>query len=341
MTQLMVSPDAIVPGKSGYTHASRIVRAWKDGKLSRMWALGPRVTSGQLAKKHGGGIWKSLDRMPELGEPMLDALESLGIEHPSTYSDCYHQLAPEPPRLKYTYNGMFDWWSGGPWEEAIESGDLPGQWWRYDMVSAYRWAAQQGLPDVQTFHACHSSQPENLDGLWVAYLEHRDDLPNTLKRYGQPVVISSEELRGYGISADIVRGVRWDSMLPPDYVDQTLVRLPCAKPASRAYWGRWISRDPLVNHTPTKTWSMPNRVANFIWGWLIVGRVRLRLWQASRHAAHVYVDEVLVPHELPTGSLPGQWHLKERYDNGIYVRRTGWYGALEDRRPTMQTGVAS
>jgi hypothetical protein len=340
MTELMIAPD-LVPNASGYVPASRLTRAWRDGKLVRMWGLGPRVISGQMHKRYGGGLWKGLDRFaPVMTTTLLDKLEAVGVDHPSSFGDCYHQLAAATPRLKHTYNGMFRWWQGGPWEEALQVGKLSGTWYRYDIVSAYRWAASLGLPEVGTFRACTHKDPASVDGLWVAYIEHRADLPNTLKRYGYPVVISSEELRAYDIAADVVRGVQWDATLPSDYVSRTLERLPCTKESARAYWGRWISRDPLRSWTPNKQWDMPNRTANFIWGWLIVGRVRLKVWQAARDAAHVYVDEVVTPHRLDTGSSVGDWHLKETYDDGITVKRTGWYGPTLDK-PAMKTGVVA
>lgn len=338
MTSLVISPS-VEDGAAGYTLGSQIVHAWNQGRLTRMWALGSRIVSGQLRKAHGGGTWKTLDRMPTLTTEMLDKLESIGVEHPSTYSDCYHQLA-YAPYLKRTYNGLFDWWRGGPWEEALQRGTHDGEWWRYDLRSAYRWAATLGLPDVNTFQVRTHRHPENVNGLWVGYIEQRDDLPNTFRRATGPVVISSEEIRGYGVMVDVIRGVTWETTLPNDYVDRTLDKLPCSKEAGRAYWGRWVARDPLRTYTAKSSWDLPNRTANFIWGWLIVGRVRLKVWQAAKQAAHVYVDEVLVPHELPTGPLPGHWHLKQHYTKGVHIKRTGWYGPLGDR-PAMQTGVAT
>jgi len=176
--------------------------------------------------------------------------------------------------------------------------------------------------------------------LWVARLQERDRrfLPSLLGGAG-PIVISSEELRLYGIQPEhIYRGVSWTQTYPANYVEQTLTQLPCAKEAGRAYWGRWICRDKLTCRSQEKKWYLSNNVANFVWGWLIVGRVRSRVWQASQHACHVYVDEVLVPHELPTGDDLGDWKLKETY-NGIDVRRTGWYGTPAGST-VMQTGVA-
>jgi len=340
VTELVISTQ-IEPGMSGYTYASNLTRAWTRGELSRMWLLGSRPVSGQVSAKRGGGLWKGLDRMPKLTTGLLDKLESVGVEHPSSYSDCYHQLAPNVKRLKHSYNGMFNWWSGGAWEEALKPGVYHGSWKRYDIRSAYRWASTLGLPDVATFRAWKRFRnPHDVNGLWVAYIERRDDLPNVFRRALGPVVISSEELRTYNLLADVVYGVTWTDTLPANYIGETLDRLPCVKDAGRAYWGRWIARDPLICKTANKTWKLQNRTANFIWGWLLVGRVRLRLWKQARYAVHVYVDEVLVPHDLPTGPNVGDWNLKETYPNGITVKRTGWYAPLGGSA-VMHTGMAA
>lgn len=342
MTALTISL-APIPNESGYCYGSKLTEHWAKGHFSRMWGLGPRIVSAQLTARNGGGIWKAVDRMPRLTSENLDSLEAVGVFHPSTFGDCYHQLAPKAPRLKHTYNGMFSWWSGGPWEEARKPGIFRGAWYRYDLRSAYRWAATLGLPDVRTFRACVHSDPASVDGLWIANIEMRDDLPNTFRRSG-PIVISSEEIRTYGIKAEVLRGVTWTQTLPSTYVEQTLTQLPNAKEAGRAYWGRWISRDPLVCWTPNKRWNMPNSVANFIWGWLIVGRVRSRVWSFAKDAAHIYVDEMLVPHEVATGEALGDWHLKEVYPRGVFVKRTGHFSSLGSDgafHPAMKTGVAA
>jgi len=141
------------------------------------------------------------------------------------------------------------------------------------------------------------------------------------------------------VAYTVLRGVEWEQETHPRYVEDVLDKLPCAKQSGRAYWGRWIARDPLVCWTPKREWTMRNVHANFVWGWLIVGRVRLRLWEVAREAVHLYVDECVVPHELPVGDAPGEWHLKEIYPHGVRVLRTGAFGPA--RGPlSMQTGVA-
>ncbi len=339
MTRLLYRAP-ITAGAEGYTYPSALEACWAAGRAVKVWRLGTRIVSLALSKREGGGTWKQVDRLAT-DEPgrLLDALEAVGVDHPSSYADCYHQLAPAVAPLKYTFNGMFQWWPGGPWSEAKLTGALRGEWWRYDMVSAYRWAATVGLPDPTTYAATKvmGTKP----GLWVVLLKSSPNGLPPIFRHGdrEPVVMSSEEIAGYGVQVHVLRGVTWTHTMGAAYVEHTLAKLPCPKEAGRAYWGRWIARDPLVVWTPAREWTMRNIFANFVWGWLIVGRVRLRLWEVADKAAHVYVDEVVVPHELPTAGTLGAWHCKEQYRRGIRVVRTGAYGSLEGPF-TMQTGVA-
>jgi hypothetical protein len=284
-------------------------------------------------------MWKARDRF-ELDSPneTLTALENAGVYHPSSWSDCYHQLAPKMKPLPWTYNGLLAWWPGGPWAQAKRTGTFGGHWYRYDLQGAYRWAATWGLPDPSSYRIV--TRRGSLPGMWIVEtLEDRPDLPPLFQGRGEVVCASHEEIERYNLACRTIRGITWSRELPRDYVEQTLRRLPFPKNAGRAYWGRWIARDPLTCFTDSGAeWDMRNIAAHFCWGWLIVGRVRLRVWEVSQEAAHVYVDEVLVPHELPTGG-EGEWKLKQEYPEGVTVHRTGWYGDARDGTPTMQTGV--
>lgn len=324
-------------GASGYAPVDVLQAAWDDGKCRRAWSLGPRLMSVQLAN---GSYWKARERLAtETPDALLGALAARGVEHPSSFADCYHQLAPRMPRVRRTINGLFDWWPGGPWSEARRTGKFGGTWYRYDLQSAYRWAATLGLPSIAHMEVTKrrgTSRP----GLWLVRLEEdRPDLPPVYREYGKLAVVATEEIERYNLKCETLRGVVWSETLPSLHIESTLQRLPCPKEAGRAYWGRWIARDPLICRTASgKEWTMPNASQNFVWGWLIVGRVRLRMWEVAREAAHVYVDEVLVPHELPTAFGVGHWHLKETYPRGVFVNRTGWYGSR--RASTMHTGHA-
>lgn len=295
--------------------------------------------SGQIRNDLGGGMWKCEARFrPALTLSLLGELAPLGIRQPASYGSCYHALT-DSPRVTHTLNQVFAWWPGGPWQEARTTGKFFGKHYRYDLCSAYRWAATLGLPNTATFRVWKNHpDPRGVNGLWVAALRQTDAnrVPPLLSGPG-PVVVSSEDLRLYDLTpARIYRGVTWTETLPSDFVEQTLARLPCAKQSGRAYWGRWITRDRLTCKTTGNEWSLPNLATNFVWGFLIIARVRARVWQVSRQALHVYVDEVLVPHEIETGPNMGDWQLKETYD-GIDVRGTGWLGTTSGAT-VMHTG---
>lgn len=341
MSVLPIWSHQVEPGVSGYAPRPALLDALHQGGAAMSWWLGNRLSSLRLT---AGGIWKVRDRLepiPPGVEPdrWLAALAGAGVRHCSSYADAYHQLAPPVPPLPYTFNGMFSEWAGGPWSEARTTGSFRGAWYRYDLRSAYRWAATLGLPVPGELEAQHGGDVQE-PGLWWVRLRGRvAHLPSCF-REPRPVVMSTEELEGYGVAYTLIRGVRFGAMLPADYVEATLRRLPCAKESGRAYWGRWIARDPLRVQADGKEWQVPNRMANFIYGWLIVGRVRLRMWERAERAAHVYVDELLVPHPMDTGQGAGDWHLKEMYPTGVTVHRTGWY-AGRGAPATMRTGEPS
>lgn len=340
MTALLYNAP-VTGGASGYAPIASMVDAYESGKAVTVWRLGARIMSMALGKEAGGGRWKVAERLAtDDPDALLDALESAGVRHPSSFGDCYHQLAPETPKVRRTFNGMFEWWPGGPWSEARATGKLDGLWRRYDLVSAYRWAATLGLPNPETYQAVRAYSA-SLPGLYVCELRgpDRPDLP-TIFRLGGPVVASTEEIETMGLSVRVLRGVVWTDSYSRTYVESTLRKLPCAKESGRAYWGRWIAHDPLIrwDRKANKETLLFNGFANFIWGWLILGRVRLRLWEHAREAAHVYVDEVVTREELPTGNGLGHWHLKDEYPRGIVVQRTGAYGPANGPL-TMQTGV--
>lgn len=331
--------DVVQPHGAGYAPTAALVAACDAGMVARGWRLGNRIVSIQLHKALGGGMWKNSDRFL-LQDPPADLarLEAAGVHHPSSWGDCYHQLAPRSKPVLWTFNGMLAWWPGGPWSQARKTGTHRGHWYRYDLQGAYRWAATWGLPDPETYKVVTrlGSNP----GVFVVELrEDRPDLPPVFRERGARAVASDEEIERYNLACNVVRGVSWTRELPRDYVEQTLRRLPFPKDAGRAYWGRWIARDPLTCWTPNAEWQLKNIAANFPWGWLIVGRVRLRVWEVAQEAAHVYVDEVLIPHELPTGG-EGEWKLKQEYPHGVVVHRTGYYGDARSAIPTMQTGVS-
>lgn len=343
MTQLVY--NAICWDRPGYLPTETLHRLVREGRARRSWWLGPRLVSVEVGEGRQQIIYKSSDRfkLGDVGDPetVLDALEAVGVQHPSSFADCFHQLAPRSQPIRATWNTLLGAWHGGAWEEARIPGRHPGTWYRYDLRSAYRWAGQQGLPDPATYKVRRTWDWEK-PGLWVCQLPRWSEYPPCHRADGW-VVASTDELRAYSVEPRVVRyGVTWDRTLWPGWVSSVLDRLPlpAAKAAGRAYWGRWAGRDPLVCQMGAagKRWELRNVFQHLVWAWTIVSRVRLRLWEARAETAHCYVDEIVTRRELPTGPNPGDWNLKAVYKSGIIVHRTGWWGALKEPAPAMRTG---
>lgn len=330
--------NSVLPELSGYAPQHVLASIVESGKIKRAWLFGGSVVSLQLPS---GELWKAKERLglpDDKATGILTRLEALGVRHPSSWASCYDQIATIRQRPKHTHNGLFFDWHGGPWHEALRTGKQAGRWWRYDIQSAYKWAATLGVPDVSRFVV--RTRWHSDSGLWLYRWKGKplDGLPRTL-RESRDIVVSSDEIEAYQMPASgIVRGITWDNTLPGTSITDVLDKLP--KQASRAYWGKWCARDKLRCITPNSSWELDNHRLNLVWAWLIVGRVRSRVWQVAKHgAAHVYVDEAIVPYQLPTGTNAGSWRLKEEFANGIEVDRIGAFRRSGDTHYSMKTGV--
>lgn len=333
----LVYADTILPEQSGYAPARKLTTAFDRGEARRAWLVGGEIVSMQMKD---GSLWKTTERLAiddTQAPATLARLQELGVHHPSSWASCFDQLSPLHYKMKFTHNGLFMDWHGGPWHEALKTGRYLGPWWRYDLRSAYRWAATLGLPSPDTFVVRDEWHDD--PGLWRYHWPVKPfaNMPRTL-RESKDIVVSSAEIEAYGLpTRGIVRGVTWSKSIAGKIVTDVLDLLP--KACGRAYWGKWAARDPLRCWTPKRTWELNNHRLNLVWAWLLVGRVRLRVWQVSKEAAHVYVDEVVVPHQLPTGDIPGSWRLKEEFSSGIDVERTGSFRHVLSTSYSMRTGV--
>jgi hypothetical protein len=65
---------------------------------------------------------------------------------------------------------------------------------------------------------------------------------------------------------------------------------------------------------------------------MIVSRVKMRLWEYSNNAVHVFVDSVITTDKLRTGDSLGDWRLEKTYLNGVNIKLPGQYGALDESR---------
>ena len=65
----------------------------------------------------------------------------------------------------------------------------------------------------------------------------------------------------------------------------------------------------------------------------------MRLWEYSKHAAHVYVDSVITTEQLPTGDELGDWRLEKTYPAGVFVKGAGQYGDLNAHKMERYAGL--
>ena len=336
-----------VPGRSGWCDGAALYALATNGSARRSWWLGPKLVG--IEAEHGG-YWKPVAGLPDF-DPHVDPelLAALGCPHPASWGSVFRHLMKRegsaPPWLPATMAGHFRAWSGGPWSEARQVGLLPGVWWRSDLRAAYRWAGSIGLPDPRTFRMWHRSEGRR-PGLWWA--EHTGtpdpELPAALR--DRRIVVSDEELERLPLSVRRLSGVTWAPGKPwggPGWLDRILNPLlpRWQRVMGRAYWGAWLGSSRLRCVTPCRAWELPSRAALPPWALVIIGRVRLRVWELAAKAdgAHVHVDEVITRTPPAYGDAPGDWHLKQCYPAGLEVHRTGHFGA-PGARADMMTGVS-
>lgn len=336
-----------VAGRSGWCDGHALHRLATNGSARRSWWLGPKLVG--IEAEHGG-YWKPTSGLPDF-DPARDpdALARLGCPHPASWGTVFRHAmkltGTAPPWLPASIAGHFRGWAGGPWSEARQVGRLPGVWWRCDLRAAYRWAGGLGLPDPSTFRMWHRTENRRPGLWWAEHVTPPDpSLPSALR--DRRIVVSDEELARLPLSVRRLSGVTWAPGKPwggAEWIERTLRILPRRwhPMIGRAYWGAWLGASRLRCVTPGRAWELPGRAAMPVWALLIIGRVRLRVWElaAEGESAHVHVDEVITRNPPRYGQAPGDWHLKQYYPGGLDVYRTGHFGA-PGAPVDMQTGVA-
>ena len=256
---------------------------------------------------------------------MMEEAQRHGIKRPSSYSDCFHS-AFHSPRIKHSLNALFAGQFTGGWEEAKATGVLPGKWYQYDMQSAYLWSGSQGLPDASTFRYADSLSVPN--GMFVIdQAAPRVDLPYPFN-VRRIVNATRDEIDAYGLNVHrIVSGVSWTKTISGEQVEEAVKRFTFWKEVGKTYWGRWCSTQPLKCHSRSGAhWGIRNPVLNLVWAHVVISRVKLRVWESAKDAAHVFVDSVIVPRKLDVGTRAGDWRLEDEFSEGVHIRHAGYFG---------------
>jgi hypothetical protein len=262
---------------------------------------------------------------------LLREYAEYGVQRPSGYADVFHEKFCSP-RVRWSDNAVLAPALAGGWQAAISPGIHYGTFHKYDLRSAYLWAATLGMPHTKTYH--RSKEPwKKRDGVFrVKLLDNPKDAPFPFCQ-ARECLATGEEIETYNLRiGEVIDGVTWEYMTDAEPIINAVRTVSTWKQAARAYWGRWGQSEKITCHSNGKTWKLPNVALNIPWAHLIISRVRMRVWQAARKAVHVFIDSVITPEKIRTGGEIGDWRLEKIYDDGIFVRGPGQYGSLNESK---------
>lgn len=364
---------AFTPGSDAY------VRDMPSTALaSRWWSYRGQIRTMQLQT---GEYLKCTSRFDELSDDelraVIDESRAHGVKMPGAYTDVFRKRYYSP-RVSHSYNAPFYDYLCGGWQAALKPGRHAGHYINYDLRSAYRWAALEGLPDVSTFRATRSI---GRNGVYLVTLREDADLSHLPHPFGMNkpraltdvygrgrkqrrvtrclsalrVIASGDEIHAYGLPiAEVHAGVTWRRWTDLNKIRDALDCVTFAKKAARSFWGVWAQRRAVECHTPGSEWELPALTTNLVWAHLVLSRVKMRVWErVTPHTVHVFVDSVLTAatDNIPTGESVGDWRAERIYWEGVQVRGPGQYGGAfgpldkaagipRDDRRRLVTGVS-
>lgn len=339
----------VAAGRDGYVHSSDMGEIVQRQDVARSWSVYGKTVSIML---DSGAVVKPMDafdnKHTETENSFTEFLREcaeLRCPRPASYASVFHAQFHSPTILK-SYNYPLAPYMTGAWQAHKGAGSYRGRYNKYDLNSAYLWASTLGLPRPASFRTAHHIG--KLPGLFLVEYVPKLGLPYPLNigtngfGVAGAALVSTEEINAYDLHVTrVIYGVTWSDYIYPDAITSTVARASFGKQMSRAFWGRWCSTVDLECHSKKKSWYMPNRMLNIPWAHLLVSRVKMRCWDVSANAVHVFVDSVITTDTLPTGTKIGDWRLDAEYNEGVKVRRAGFYGPVNgdwDRMSGIQRG---
>lgn len=271
---------------------------------------------------------------------LLSEFSFFGVPRPGGYADVFHEHF-KSPRVSWSINAQFAPCMAGGWQQCTVPGIHYGTYYKYDMRSAYLWAATLGLPDTKTYTRSLRYWDNKYDGLYrIKLLEPVKWAPFPFNQATE-CIATNHEIETYGLRVgEVVDGVCWKRMIPGDSIIDAVRMVSTWKQAGRSYWGRWAQMQKVECVSKDKRWLLPNVALNIPWAHLIVSRVKMRLWNFSNNAVHVYVDSVITKDTIPTGDGIGDWRLEKTYQHGVIIKAPGQYGAIENERLERMSGFS-
>lgn len=280
----------------------------------------------------GGLIYKSLEGLNPTDEldfwHIMQSNFRVGIGPPSSFGAIFHKVC----RMKWPKRSLiapFRPFRCGAWSCALESGAFQEKMYHYDLRSAYRWSACQGLPNLKSGKRVYDlDEPESI---FLVEFDETNRPPWFADTEG---MLTSEEVQGLKIRPRVLFGVRFSSWFGLSEVFEKIQHcFPwCFKRISRAFWGRWNGETAVQQHgwkKGHKVRQLPNPLHNPIWSHFITSRVKLKLWETIPKVGgvHVQVDSILCRDPLPVSEEPGGWQLKQEYPRGLWIKGTGFWGS--------------
>lgn len=308
---------------------------------ARFWSFHQAPTTVALPNnryaKSLNGFQDHVDNESKFQE-LIREYSDYGVPRPGGYADVFHERFISP-RVRWSVNAVLAPALAGGWQAAISPGVHKGTFYKYDMRSAYLWAATAGMPATNTYH--RSKTPwKSKDGVFrIKLLRNPGNVPFPFCQ-ARECLATNLEIETYNLPiAEVIDGVTWDGLMDPSAIIAAVKTVSTWKQAGRAYWGRWGQSEKITCHANGKTWNLPNIALNIPWAHTVISRVRMRLWKAARQAVHVFIDSVITPERLRTGDKLGDWRLEKTYD-GVFIRGPGQYGSLNEERLERYAGRA-
>lgn len=321
-------------GMDSYVSGADLVRIVKTEDMRVVYRYGEYIRTVRLA---GSVYWKNRDTFGRVAvedehfsEFLKECQQTARCRMPSSFGSPFHKLFYSPA-LPRSVNAPFANFFRGGWQEARLLGKRSGAFYLYDINSAYLWSSTLGLPLTETLELQFDVRTD-LDGCYVIDQgEPRQELPYPFS--AESVVIASlDEIESYNLNIrKVLAGFTWRDVLKPDAITSVVSQFSFSKQMARAYWGRWASVLRIECDNGQRKWKLRNPIQNYIWAHLIVSRVKLRIYEEAKDAAHVFVDSVLVPRTMPTSPQLGGWKLVKEYLDGVRIEGPGRFGAMRGK----------
>lgn len=336
--ELAPTYEHVEAGRDAYMQPTQLRKLAKES--GRYWQFNGGATTVALS---GNRFAKSLAGFTDHTEEesfreILREYSDFGVPRPGGYADVFHERY-QSPRVQWSINSRLGPCIAGGWQEAISPGKHSGRYYKYDLCSAYLWAATLGLPSTSTYKRSLKPWKHDEGVFRVKLLGRNDGVPFPFNQ-AKECIATPFEIEMYGLKiGEVLDGVTWDSLESGHKVLDAIQEVSTWKQAARSYWGRWAQLQKITCHANGRSWQLPNRALNVPWAHTIISRVKMRLWKASQSAVHVFVDSVITTEKLPTGYALGDWRLEKTYDDGVFIRAPGQYGSISDVRLERMSGV--